>query len=92
MSAATQSKDVVHDPVWREAFEAAEPGLCETCQKCEYSGRLRRRTFGAALVGRAPLRQSQRLLRKLEAHLRPHLGERIAPTLTVEVAPAGEPH
>src|SRR5215475_12321344 len=38
------------------------------------SRRLRRRSPRAALVGRAQVRQSQRLLRKLEAHPRPHVG------------------
>jgi hypothetical protein len=42
--------------------------------KMRIFGRMRRRSLGAALVRRAQVRQPQRLLRELEAHLRPYLG------------------
>ena len=65
-------KDVENDPVWREAFEASTT-LCEPAKNATIWTHAAAVT-GAALVHRAQVRQSQRLLRELEAHLRPYLG------------------
>ena len=83
-------QDVVHDPVWREAFEAST-SLCETCQKCEYLD----------ACGGGHLAQRWSAERRFDnpsvyceswKRIFAHIWERIAPTLTVEVAPAGERH
>jgi uncharacterized protein len=83
-------QDVVNDPVWREAFEAST-SLCETCQKCEYLD----------ACGGGHLAQRWSAERRFDnpsvyceswKRIFAHIWERIAPTLTVEVAPAGEPH
>ena len=66
-------KDVENDPVWREAFEASTT-LCETCQKCEYLDACGGGHLAQRWSHRAPVRQSERLLRELEAHLRAYLG------------------
>jgi uncharacterized protein len=83
-------QDVVNDPVWREAFEAST-SLCETCQKCEYLDAC----GGGHLAQRwSPERRFDNPSVYCESWKRifAHIWERIAPTLTVEVAPAGERH
>src|SRR5579883_3466366 len=53
---------------------------CEACRQCEYLDAC------AAMAGRAQIRQSERLLRRPQAHPRPYLGPDRA-TLAVEVGP-----
>lgn len=78
-------KDVENDPVWREAFEASTT-LCETCQKCEYLD----------ACGGGHLAQRWSTARRFDnpsvyceswKRIFAHIWDRIAPTLTVEIAP-----
>ena len=66
-------KDVHNDPVWGGSLRGFDDTVRDL-PEVRVPGRLRRRSSGAALVGRAPVRQSERLLRELEAHPRPCLG------------------
>jgi uncharacterized protein len=81
-------KDVAADPVWREAFEASTT-LCETCRKCEYLD----------ACGGGHLAQRWSSERRFDnpsvyceswKRIFAHIWERIAPTLTVEVASVPE--
>jgi uncharacterized protein len=81
-------KDVENDPVWREAYEASTT-LCETCRKCEYLD----------ACGGGHLAQRWSSERRFDnpsvyceswKRIFAHIWERIAPTLTVEVASAPE--
>ena len=81
-------KDVENDPVWREAYEASTR-LCETCQKCEYLD----------ACGGGHLAQRWSSERRFDnpsvyceswKRIFAHIWERIAPTLTIEVASAAE--
>jgi uncharacterized protein len=81
-------KDVENDPVWREAYEASTT-LCETCRKCEYLD----------ACGGGHLAQRWSSERRFDnpsvyceswKRIFAHIWERIAPTLTVEVASAAE--
>ena len=83
-------KDVENDPVWREAFEASTT-LCETCQKCEYLD----------ACGGGHLAQRWSADRRFDnpsvyceswKRIFAHIWDRIAPTLTVEVAPVPDRH
>lgn len=83
-------KDVENDPVWREAFEASTT-LCETCQKCEYLD----------ACGGGHLAQRWSTERRFDnpsvyceswKRIFAHIWDRIAPTLTVEVAPVPDRH
>ena len=82
-------KDVENDPVWREAYEASTT-LCETCRKCEYLD----------ACGGGHLAQRWSVERRFDnpsvyceswKRIFAHIWERIAPTLTIEVASAPEP-
>jgi uncharacterized protein len=81
-------KDVENDPVWREAYEASTT-LCETCRKCEYLD----------ACGGGHLAQRWSSERRFDnpsvycgswKRIFAHIWERIAPTLTIEVAAAPE--
>jgi len=81
-------KDVENDPVWREAYEASTT-LCETCRKCEYLD-----AYGGGHL--AQRWSSERRFDNPSVYCESwkrifaHIWERIAPTLTVEVASAPE--
>jgi uncharacterized protein len=79
-------KDVENDPVWREAYEASTT-LCETCRKCEYLD----------ACGGGHLAQRWSSERRFDnpsvyceswKRIFAHIWERIAPTLTIELASA----
>ncbi len=81
-------KDVENDPVWREAYEASTT-LCETCRKCEYLD----------ACGGGHLAQRWSSERRFDnpsvyceswKRIFAHIWERIAPTLTIELASASE--
>jgi uncharacterized protein len=81
-------KDVENDPVWREAYEASTT-LCETCRRCEYLD----------ACGGGHLAQRWSSERRFDnpsvyceswKRIFAHIWDRIAPTLTIEVASAAE--
>lgn len=81
-------KDVHNDPVWEEAYEASTR-LCETCQKCEFLD----------ACGGGHLAQRWSTERRFDnpsvyceswKRILGHMWDRIAPTLSVEVAPAAQ--
>ena len=81
-------KDVENDPVWREAYEASTT-LCETCRKCEYldacgGGHLAQRWSNERRF------DNPSVYCESWKRIFAHIWERIAPTLTIEVASAPE--
>lgn len=80
-------QDVQHDPIWREAFEAST-NLAETCTKCEFLDSC----GGGHLAQRwSPERRYDNPSVYCESWKRifTHIWERIAPTLVLDVSPAG---
>jgi uncharacterized protein len=77
-------QDVQSDPIWREAFDAST-NLCETCRKCEYLDAC----GGGHLAQRwSPERRFDNPSVYCESWKRifAHIWDRIAPTLSLELA------